>query len=298
VIYVCVNQALLARQAWRVIQFLESLCARLLRAKYYPHGELIDMVFPGDASPSWHGIEDGMALVKKGIIWRVGASNKIQIWRDSWIPRPPSFKINLKKGRSRIRWVSQLMQPGHREWDLQVLNSCLYPRDVDEVCKIRLSERIEEDMIAWHYEKPGIFTVRSAYQLGLKMEQEEQMQMGSSAMVGGHRPLYKRIWFAPVPPKIRIFAWRLSRESLATQVNREQQTLVERATCTICGTGDEDGHHVVVLCMKAMALRQEMREHWQLPDEAQFRFNGPDRLLLLLDSGTKEEGARILFLFW
>jgi hypothetical protein len=140
--------------------------------------------------------------------------------------------------------------------------------------------------------------VHSAYQLGLKMEQEEQMQMGSSAMVGGHRPLYKRIWFAPVPPKIRIFAWRLSRESLATQVNREQQTLVERATCTICGIGDEDGHHVVVLCMKAMALRQEMREHWQLPDEAQFRFNGPDRLLLLLDSGTKEEGARILFLFW
>jgi hypothetical protein len=148
VIYVCVNQALLARQAWRVIQFLESLCARLLRAKYYPHGELIDTVFPGDASPSWHGIEDGLALVKKGIIWWVGASNKIQIWRDSWIPRPPSFKISLKKGRSRIRWVSQLMQPGHREWDLQVLNSCLYPRDVDEVCKIRLSERIEEDMIA------------------------------------------------------------------------------------------------------------------------------------------------------
>jgi hypothetical protein len=104
-------------------------------------------------------------------------------------------------------------------------------------------------------------------------------------------PLNKRMWSAPVPPKIRIFSWRLSQESLSTQVNREQRTLVERATCTICGMGDEDGHHAVVLCTKVTALRQEMREHWQLPDEAQSRFSGPDWLLLLLDSMTKEEGA-------
>jgi hypothetical protein len=47
------NQALLARQAWRLIQYPESLCARILKAKYYPRGELIDTVFPGDASQTW-----------------------------------------------------------------------------------------------------------------------------------------------------------------------------------------------------------------------------------------------------
>ena len=39
------NQALLARQAWRLIQFLESLCAQVLRAKYYPDGSILDTVF-------------------------------------------------------------------------------------------------------------------------------------------------------------------------------------------------------------------------------------------------------------
>jgi hypothetical protein len=62
--------------------------------------------------------------------------------------------------------------------------------------------------------------------------------------------------------------------------------------------GDEDGHHVVVLCTKAKALRSEMRKHWLLPDEAQFRYTGPDWLILLLDSVDKETRAQILFLLW
>jgi hypothetical protein len=76
------NQALLARQAWRLIQFLNSLCARLLKAKYYPRGELVDTFFSSEASPTWREIEHGLNLLKKGIIWRVGDGSKIQIWRD------------------------------------------------------------------------------------------------------------------------------------------------------------------------------------------------------------------------
>ena len=46
-------QALLARQAWRLITKPNSLCARVLKSKYYPNGELEDTVFTGNASPSW-----------------------------------------------------------------------------------------------------------------------------------------------------------------------------------------------------------------------------------------------------
>jgi hypothetical protein len=77
-----------------------------LLAKYYPRGELIDTAFPSDASPTWKGIEHGLELVKKDVIWRVSSGSKIQIWRDSWIPIPPSMKISFKRGRTRLRWVS------------------------------------------------------------------------------------------------------------------------------------------------------------------------------------------------
>ena len=50
------NQALLARQAWRLVAHPDSLCTRLLKAKYFPNGELIDTMFPTDSSPPWKGI--------------------------------------------------------------------------------------------------------------------------------------------------------------------------------------------------------------------------------------------------
>jgi hypothetical protein len=63
------NQALLAKQAWRLLEHPESLCARLLKAKYYPAGELLDTVFPKNASPCWQGITFGVELLKQGMIW-------------------------------------------------------------------------------------------------------------------------------------------------------------------------------------------------------------------------------------
>jgi hypothetical protein len=92
------NQALLARQAWRILQFPESLCAQVLRAKYYPQGELTDTAFLVEASPTWLAIIHGLELLKKGIIWRVGSGSKIQLWHDPWIPRAPSRRISLRKG--------------------------------------------------------------------------------------------------------------------------------------------------------------------------------------------------------
>jgi hypothetical protein len=87
-------------------------------------------------------------LYQKDIIWRIGSGSKVQIWQDSWIPRLLSLKLSGRKVRTRLRWVSQLMIPGRREWDLNVLRSCLLPHDVHEVRKIHLSDRTSEDMIA------------------------------------------------------------------------------------------------------------------------------------------------------
>jgi hypothetical protein len=63
------NQALLARQAWRLIYHPDTLCAQVLKAKYYPNGVLLDTVFSGNGSSTWHAIEYGLQLLKQGVVW-------------------------------------------------------------------------------------------------------------------------------------------------------------------------------------------------------------------------------------
>lgn len=122
---------------------------------------------------------------------------------------------------------------------MEKLRSCFYQHDVEEVLKIRLSDSIQEDHIAWYYEKSGMFTVKSAYRLAVQTDPDMQKQVGSSRQADGKRELFNNIWKAPVPQKVKVFAWRLSMDGVATQLNRKRRTLVKFGTCQICGVEDE-----------------------------------------------------------
>jgi hypothetical protein len=61
------NQVFLARQAWRLIVKPDRLCARVLKAKYYPNGKLEDMVFARNPSSTWQEISHGLDMLKKDI---------------------------------------------------------------------------------------------------------------------------------------------------------------------------------------------------------------------------------------
>jgi ribonuclease HI len=71
---------------------------------------------------------------------------------------------------------------------------------------------------------------------------------------------------------------------------------MQHAACVV--GGEENGHHAVIGCTKATALRKELRRFMQLPDEAQFRRQGPDWFLLLLSREKEEVRANILLLLW
>jgi hypothetical protein len=100
------NQALLARQAWRLLQYPDSLCTRLLKARYYPSGHLLDTAFIQNQSRTWQGVVHGLELLKKGIIWRIGNGSSVKIYRDNWLPRACALQVDGKKGNSRCKWVS------------------------------------------------------------------------------------------------------------------------------------------------------------------------------------------------
>jgi hypothetical protein len=80
-----------------------ALCARVLRAKYFHQGNLLDMAPATEASNTWHAIEYGVDLLRCGAIYRVGDGDTIRIWRDNWIPRPPSLKPTRSRRTRQLR---------------------------------------------------------------------------------------------------------------------------------------------------------------------------------------------------
>ena len=68
--------ALLARQSWRLIQNPNSLCARVIKSKYYPNGDMLNCELKKRSSYVWQSIWAGIQTFKKACIWRVGDGEK------------------------------------------------------------------------------------------------------------------------------------------------------------------------------------------------------------------------------
>lgn len=155
-----------------------------------------------------------------------------------------------------------------------------------------------EDRIALHYEKNGIFSVKSAYKLAASADQQSNSIPTSSSRDPGDRSIWDLVWKTKVPEKVKIFGWRVATNTLATKKNKCRRTITHDETCNICGTGDEDEYHAVVACTKSRALRFAMREHWCLPAEKTFWYTGDDWLQHLLGTESEEDRVKIMLLLW
>lgn len=139
------NLAMLARQAWRLLQFPNSLCARVLSAKYFPDGQLLRAKSRNGISYAWRSILKGIKMLNKGVIWRVGDGRQINIWKDPWIPRGASRRVSSVRGRNHlITKVEELINPATNSWDEGLLNQTLNQDDVNEILKIPIHENQED----------------------------------------------------------------------------------------------------------------------------------------------------------
>jgi hypothetical protein len=111
------NLAMLARQGWRLLLNPDSLCARVLRSKYFSDGDLLSVVEKPGISYAWRSIVRGVQALKDGLIWRVGDGTQINIWTDPWIPQGVTRRPCTPRGQTILNKVSELINPISGEWD-------------------------------------------------------------------------------------------------------------------------------------------------------------------------------------
>jgi hypothetical protein len=239
----------------------------------------------------------GLELLKRGAIWRIGTGSQVRIWRDNWLQRSDSLKVSGKKKETRLRWVSELIKPDTRSWDEDTVRKYFYPHDAEAILAIKLTQRPSDDFVAWSMEDNGIFTVRSAYRLGLQPCLDRLASGQSSSAPLGDRPVWDTIWKTPVPQKIRVFGWKAATNTLAVQQSLHRRVEKIDPVCSVCGMDVEDEHHALVMCTPARALRDSLRAIWFLPPEAEFRNSGKEWFLNMIINASKETRVKLLYLF-
>jgi hypothetical protein len=90
---VCFSKALLAKQCWTILKNPKSLVAQIIEAKYYPQSMILEATLGTQLSFAWISLMAACAVMKNGLVWRVGIERDICIWGDKWIPTPISFSI-------------------------------------------------------------------------------------------------------------------------------------------------------------------------------------------------------------
>lgn len=202
------NKALLGKQGWRLLVNPDSLCAKVLKGKYYPNSDFLSATRKKHASETWRAILFGREVLRKGAIKRVGPGTSVDIWKDSWLPSAVQMKPLARLGGVAVQRVDELFLPGTRSWNEELIRASFVVMDVEEILKLRPGIRMEEDTMAWSFERHGLYSVRSAYRL-LKAEHSQaeasKLNEASSSTDG---VVWKRLWKLNVPPKIRIFWWR------------------------------------------------------------------------------------------
>jgi hypothetical protein len=141
------------------------LCARVLKGRYFPDTDFLSAVKPRSSSYTWRSILFGRDLLVKGIRWGVSNGEGINILQDNWIPDYPAGTFTTLEDLSEGTKVQFLLNHTADGWDVDRL--CLFFTDnmVKTIQKIPISTFGGDDYASWPFDRFGIYTAWSAYNL-------------------------------------------------------------------------------------------------------------------------------------
>lgn len=222
------NLALLAKQCWNLINKLEALVSRVLKAKYYPDGHLLQATRRGGASYTWSGIWEVKEELNGGLRWVLGDGRSICIGKDKWLRGKKSFCVDQQRCstialNSKVRDFFE--QDGH-SWDETKVRLHFSSEDANFILKTRIPQVDSTDRLAWVHTKDGHYTVRSGYQHWHKNhvgDGEVQQSEG-----------WNKILRVKVPHRIKIFLWRFCRNNIAVRVLLRGRGVPVPIGCDMC----------------------------------------------------------------
>ncbi|XP_013623801.1 PREDICTED: uncharacterized protein LOC106329670 [Brassica oleracea var. oleracea] len=244
----CFNQALLAKQAWKILHKPQCLLARVLKSRYFTDGEFLSAALGERPSYVWRSLLFGRDLLQKGLQHRVGNGENTRVWLHKWVADPVegmrapwiknlSFDVNLM--------ASSLIDPVTKRWNVLHLSEIFVPGDVQLLLQNQpVADRA--DFFSWKFNKSGLCTVKSAYWLASK--EKTEIILPEINMMPSLNVLKERTWKLQTVPKIKVFIWKSISDALPTADLITKRGMKIDKRCQTCGAEVESINHLLFYC--------------------------------------------------
>jgi hypothetical protein len=240
------NEALLAKQGWRLINQPNSLVAQVLKAKYYPKDHFLKARPKQQMSYTWRNILKASWVLKKGCYWSIGDGNTTNIWEDNWIHQHGnSTTWSNKPEGTTYTMVKDILNNTNNGWNETLINQLFLPYEAQQILNIPLLDSAHEDTITWDGTPDGNYSVKSGYQAIMQWKESNQNTASTSNQSSR---LWDRIWKLNVPPKHNHLLWRIMNNALPVKTNLAKKGVRCDPFCPRCPTTMETINHVFLEC--------------------------------------------------
>lgn len=167
--------------------------------------------------------------------------DKIKFFTNSWLPYLGPIRTHvwgaLKKDEEHI---SILALCNNGEWNLNGLSITLPIEILNMILDYPIMNNTNrEDRKNWEYDPNGRFILSSAYNLITNQR---------LTITPLPNKVFRKIWQAKVPNKIKIFLWTLLYDRLPTSHSLHFKGLNIEPHCTHCNQQVEDFTHIFFRC--------------------------------------------------
>lgn len=235
------NDALLGRQAWRLVHKEGSLLERVMKAKYYLNSVFLDAFVVYNGSFSWRSVWSSKSLLKEGLIWRIGNGSSVNVWKDPWVADDEGSFVTSSAVEG-ITNVSDLVDLSTMEWDAELIASVFNARDQKCILSIPLSLRGPKDILTWAFSNDGLYSIKTSYMLS------------NGCNFDALHLAWVVIWGMDASLKVRHFFWRLCTNTLPTRLLLKTRHMLDAVYCPWCGGADESSSHAIFDCERVQEL--------------------------------------------